>query len=141
MNNTRQMGLEQLFIGQIKKDFHGGLLKLSKTQGVDIEDVQIKIRISNDEQGLGYSVYRKWQCAKEKSNFKEIMGIGLDIFQKEPTISPVIYELLIKKINQYNSDPYQFAAFLFERHKQICVVFQNGNEFLKPCLLSDLFNP
>jgi hypothetical protein len=131
--------LAELFLGQIKSDFHKGLSKLAKTEGVSIEDVQVNIRISNDEQGLAYSIFRKWQLAKEKSTFKEIMGIGMDVFGKEATISPVIYELLLKKITQYESDPYQFSAFLFERNKQICVAFQNGNDFLKPCLLSDLF--
>jgi len=131
--------LAELFLGQIKSDFHKGLSKLAKTEGVSIEDVQVNIKISNDEQGLAYSIFRKWQLAKEKSTFKEIMGIGLDVFGKEATISPVIYELLLKKITQYESDPYTFSAFLFERNKQICVAFQNGDNFEKPCLLSDLF--
>jgi len=133
--------IAELFLGQIKSDFHKGLSKLAHSEKVEIEDVQIKIQISNEEQGLSYGIYRKWKCAKEKSTFKEIMGIGLDIFGKEATISPVIYELLLKKITQYESQPYEFSAFLFERNKQICVVFKNGNEFLKPCLLSDLFEP
>jgi hypothetical protein len=131
--------LAELFLGQIKSDFHKGLSKLAKTEGVSIEDVQVNIRISNDEQGLAYSIFRKWQLAKEKSTFKEIMGIGMDVFGKEATISPVIYELLLKKITQYDADPYTFSAFLFERNKQICVAFQNGKDFDKPCLLSDLF--
>lgn len=131
--------IAELFLGQIKSDFHKGLSKLAKTEGVSIEDVQVNIRISNDEQGLAYSIFRKWQLAKEKSTFKEIMGIGLDVFGKEATISPVIYELLLKKITQYDADPYTFSAFLFERNKQICVAFQNGKDFDKPCLLSDLF--
>jgi hypothetical protein len=131
--------LAELFLGQIKSDFHKGLSKLAKAQDVSIDDVQVKIQISNEEQGLSYAIYRKWKLAKEKSTFKEIMGIGMDVFGKEATISPVIYELLLKKITQYESDPYTFSAFLFERNKQICVVFQNANEFLKPCLLSDLF--
>jgi hypothetical protein len=131
--------LAELFLGQIKSDFHKGLTKLAKAQDVSIDDVQVKIQISNEEQGLSYAIYRKWKLAKEKSTFKEIMGIGMDVFGKEATISPVIYELLLKKITQYESDPDTFSAFLFERNKQICVVFQNANEFLKPCLLSDLF--
>jgi hypothetical protein len=131
--------IAQLFIGQIKKDFHKGLSKIATAENVDIEDVQVKIKISNEEQGLSYSIFRKWKLAKEKSTFGEIMGIGLDIFGKEGTISPVIFEILLKKITEYESDPYSFSAFLFERNQQLCVVFQNGNEFLKPCLLSDLF--
>jgi hypothetical protein len=131
--------IAQLFIGQIKKDFHKGLSKIARAENVDIEDVQVKIKISNEEQGLSYSIFRKWKLAKEKSTFGEIMGIGLDILGKEGTISPVIFEILLKKITEYESDPYSFSAFLFERNQQLCVVFQNGNEFLKPCLLSDLF--
>jgi hypothetical protein len=131
--------IAQLFIGQIKKDFHKGLSKIATAENVDIEDVQVKIKISNEEQGLSYSIFRKWKLAKEKSTFGEIMGIGLDILGKEGTISPVIFEILLKKITEYESDPYSFSAFLFERNQQLCVVFQNGNEFLKPCLLSDLF--
>jgi ribosome maturation protein Sdo1 len=131
--------IAELFIGQVKGDFQKGLSKIAKAENVNIEDVQVKIKISNEEQGLSYSIYRKWRCAKEKSTFKEIMGIGLDIYRKEPTISPVIYEILLKKITQYESDPYTFSAFLFERHKQLFVAFQNGNQFYEPCLLSDLF--
>ena len=131
--------IAELFIGQVKGDFQKGLSKIARTENVDIEDVQVKIKISNEEQGLSYSIYRKWRCAKEKSTFKEIMGIGLDIYRKEPTISPVIYEILLKKITQYESDPYAFSAFLFERHKQLFVAFQNGDKFYEPCLLSDLF--
>ena len=131
--------IAQLFIGQIKKDFHKGLSKIARAENVDIEDVQVKIKISNEEQGLSYSIFRKWKLAKEKSTFGEIMGIGLDILGKEGTISPVIFEILLKKITEYESDPYSFSAFLFERNQQLCVVFQNANEFLKPCLLSDLF--
>lgn len=131
--------IAELFIGQVKGDFQKGLSKIARTENVDIEDVQVKIKISNEEQGLSYSIYRKWRCAKEKSTFKEIMGIGLDIYRKEPTISPVIYEILLKKITQYESDPYTFSAFLFERHKKLFVAFQNGDKFYEPCLLSDLF--
>ena len=71
--------IAELFIGQVKGDFQKGLSKIARTENVDIEDVQVKIKISNEEQGLSYSIYRKWRCAKEKSTFKEIMGIGLDI--------------------------------------------------------------
>ena len=131
--------IAELFIGQVKGDFQKGLGKIARAENVNIEDVQVKIKISNEEQGLSYSIYRKWRCAKEKSTFKEIMGIGLDIYRKEPTISPVIYEILLKKITQYESDPYTFSAFLFERHKQLFVAFQNGDKFYEPCLLSDLF--
>jgi hypothetical protein len=131
--------IAELFIGQVKGDFQKGLSKIARAENVDIEDVQVKIKISNEEQGLSYSIFRKWKLAKEKSTFGEIMGIGLDILGKEGTISPVIFEILLKKITEYESDPYSFSAFLFERNQQLCVVFQNGNEFLKPCLLSDLF--
>ena len=39
--------IAQLFIGQIKKDFHKGLSKIATAENVDIEDVQVKIKISN----------------------------------------------------------------------------------------------
>jgi hypothetical protein len=64
--------IAELFIGQVKGDFQKGLSKIARAENVDIEDVQVKIKISNEEQGLSYSIYRKWRCAKEKARLRKL---------------------------------------------------------------------
>jgi hypothetical protein len=59
--------------------------------------------------------------------------------QKEATISPVIYEIIVRKIGEYNVEPKLFSTFLFERNKELCVAFHNGNDYLKICPIADLF--
>jgi len=131
--------LAEFFLGQIKSDFRKGLAKIASRENVEVENIQIQIKLSEAEQGLDYAIFRKWQCAYPKSSFKEIMGIKIDVLQKEATISPVIYEIIVRKIGEYNVEPKLFSTFLFERNKELCVAFHNGNDYLKICPIADLF--
>lgn len=134
--------LAEFFLGQIRNDFSKGLGKLAKNENVGVEDIQIQIKLSQSqsaEYGLDYAIFRKWQVARPKSTFKDILGIKIDILQKEATLSPVIHELLVRKIGEYNIEPQNFSAFLFERNKTINIAFHDGHNYLKMCPLSDLF--
>lgn len=134
--------LAEFFLDQIKGDFRKGLTKLAKNENVEVEDIQVQIKISQSqsaEYGLDYAIFRKWQLAHAKSTFKDILGIKIDFLQKEATLSPVIHELLVRKIGEYNIDPSNFSAFLFERNKTINIAFHDGHNYLKLCPLSDLF--
>lgn len=129
--------LEEFFLNQVKADFSKAIGKHAKELGVENKDIQIRIQIN--EEGLGYSLFKKWNSEKQNCSFNDVMHIRLDVFGKEQMLSPYIYEMLLKQISHYGSSADKFSAFLFEHNKTICVALHNGSEYVRTCPLGDLF--
>lgn len=105
--------LAEFFLGQIKSDFRKGLAKIASRENVEVENIQIQIKLSEAEQGLDYAIFRKWQCAYPKSSFREIMGIKIDVLQKEATISPSFTKLSSERLVSTMLNPsYSLHSYL-----------------------------
>lgn len=129
--------LQEIFATQLRDDFRKGLKKIATKNNLQPENIQVRVMLPQDETGLRYSLHDNWKCFQKESSFKEVLGIGLDVFGKKDMVEPLIYEVLLKEATKYETQ--DVSAFLFDRNNSICVSIHNGKEFVQTSPLVDLF--
>lgn len=146
---------EEMFLNELKKDFFKAFDKHAKQQQVTTEQLQVKLQLGKAEGEITYEIYRDWKTKIQSTDFKGVMCIRLDIFNKEAMLTPVLHSLMnihmayhteitkamerreeLEKDRVYDIN--QCSCFLFLRGKEICVALHDGYDFFKITTLLDL---
>lgn len=130
---------EQMFLNALKSDFKKGLSKLAKEHNTTLENIQVQIGLT-ENLGLKYNCCVDWKIVQPDMTFKQVMGLMLDVMNKEAMVSPIIAQMLLAEISKCGCDSRNVTAFLFFRHDEICVAMHNGKQYTgSPKKLADMF--
>jgi hypothetical protein len=129
--------LENIFIGKIKKAFLKNIDRIAKKEGE--ESIQIRLKFGErPEEPIYYAICSRFQLL-EKSTYKEIMNMKIDILGEEAMVTPVLYEAMKNQCIKYEVNIPDFSAFLFKHNDSVGVAIYNIAERKLLCRIEDLF--
>ena len=98
--------------GIVKKIMFTGIEKYAKIYG--LTDLEVQIKVLNDESGNVFYVMCKNYLEEEKVRFLEIMDKKLDMFGYEAIASPFLKKSLTECAEQNETNVNQVCCFIFK---------------------------
>lgn len=123
--------LQEMFGTKIANDFLKGIQRFSHALGADDEKVQIRLTLTqNENQPIVYELAKEWRVIR-KTDYKEIMGIKIDLLNQEGMITPVIIQMMVFHGQALSIELENLSAYLFKKGNQVGVAIYDGSNCSK----------
>ena len=130
--------LSEMFGPKIASDFMKGIERFSDVLKVDDDKVQIRLTLTqNENQPIVYELVKEWRVIKE-TDFKEIMGIKMDLLNQEGMITPVIIQMMVFHGQNLSITMEALSAYLFKKGNQVGVAIYDGSNCSKVCPIQEM---
>ena len=130
--------LSEMFGPKIANDFMKGIERFSDVLKVDDDKVQIRLTLTqNENQPIVYELVKEWRVIKE-TDFKEIMGIKMDLINQEGMITPVIIQMMVFHGQNLSITMEALSAYLFKKGNQVGVAIYDGSNCSKVCPIQEM---
>jgi hypothetical protein len=80
---------------------------------------------------------KEWRVIKE-TDFKEIMGIKMDLINQEGMITPVIIQMMVFHGQNLSITMEALSAYLFKKGNQVGVAIYDGSNCSKVCPIQEM---
>ena len=118
--------LSEMFGPKIASDFMKGIERFSDVLKVDDDKVQIRLTLTQDEnRPIVYELCKEWRVERE-TNYKEIMGIKIDLLNQEGMVVPTIYQMMVYHGQKLSISANNLSAYLFKKGTQVGVAIYEG---------------
>jgi hypothetical protein len=119
--------LQEMFGPKVANDFLKGIQRFSNALEVDEEKVQIRLTLTQQEnQPIKYELNKDWRVVRE-TNFKEIMGLKIDLLNYEGLLNPVIIQMMVFHGQNLSIRIEALSAYLFKKGNQVGVAIYDGS--------------
>jgi hypothetical protein len=131
----------EMFGEKIAKDFSKGIASFAKEFEVLEKDVQVRLTFGENEESLiNYQVCCSWKIQRG-TNYKEIMGLKIDILGQENMVVPYIYKSMVANCQGLQIEMNAFSSFLYKREDgKIGVAIFDGSTHKKITTISELLS-
>lgn len=130
--------LQEMFGTKIANDFLKGIQRFAHALETDDEKVQIRLTLTqNENQPIVYELVKEWRVIKE-TDFKEIMGIKMDLINQEGMITPVIIQMMVFHGQNLSITMEALSAYLFKKGNQVGVAIYDGSNCSKVCPIQEM---
>ena len=120
-----------MFGTKIANDFMKGIQRFSHALEADDEKVQIRLTLAqNENQHIVYELAKEWRVVR-KTDYKEIMGIKIDLLNQEGMITPVIIQMMVFHGQSLSIELENLSAYLFKKGNQVGVAIYDGSNCSK----------
>lgn len=123
--------LSEMFGPKIASDFMKGIQRFSDVLKVDDDRIQIRLTLTQDEnQPIIYELCKEWRVERE-TNYKEIMGIKIDLLNQEGMVVPTIYQMMVYHGQKLSINANNLSAYLIKKGEQVGVAVYDGSNCVK----------
>ena len=123
--------LSEMFGPKIASDFMKGIQRFSDVLKVDDDRIQIRLTLTQDEnQPIIYELCKDWRVERE-TNYKEIMGIKIDLLNQEGMVVPTIYQMMVYHGQKLSINANNLSAYLIKKGQQVGVAVYDGSNCVK----------
>lgn len=123
--------LSEMFGPKIASDFMKGIQRFSDVLKTDDEKIQIRLTLTQDEnQPIIYELCKDWRVERE-TNYKEIMGIKIDLLNQEGMVVPTIYQMMVYHGQKLSINANNLSAYLIKKGQQVGVAVYDGSNCVK----------
>lgn len=130
--------LQEMFGTKIANDFLKGIQRFSHALEADDEKVQIRLTLTqNENQPIVYELAKEWRVVRE-TDFKEVMGIKIDLLNQEGMIAPVIIQMMVFHGQKLSITMEALSAYLFKKGNQVGVAIYDGSNCVKVCPIQEM---
>ena len=120
-----------MFGPKIASDFMKGIQRFSDVLKTDDEKIQIRLTLTQDEnQPIIYELCKDWRVERE-TNYKEIMGIKIDLLNQEGMVVPTIYQMMVYHGQKLSINATNLSAYLIKKGQQVGVAVYDGSNCVK----------
>lgn len=120
-----------MFGPKIASDFMKGIQRFSDVLKVDDDRVQIRLTLTQDEnRPIVYELCKEWRVERE-TNYKEIMGIKIDLLNQEGMVVPTIYQMMVYHGQKLQISASSLSAYLIKKGQQVGVAIYDGSNCVK----------
>ena len=123
--------LQEMFGTKIANDFLKGIKRFAHALETEDEKVQIRLTLTQDEnRPIVYELCKEWRVERE-TNYKEIMGIKIDLLNQEGMVVPTIYQMMVYHGQKLSISASNLSAYLFKKGTQVGVAIYDGSNCSK----------